>query len=46
MVELKAHVALLTYRVIGFCLYPVIPFYLFFVLFVEKKSGVAKRAFR
>ncbi|EJF86889.1 lipid IV(A) 3-deoxy-D-manno-octulosonic acid transferase [Bartonella rattimassiliensis] len=30
MLELKAHAALLTYRMIGFCLCPVIPFYLFF----------------
>ncbi|MBB5073435.1 3-deoxy-D-manno-octulosonic-acid transferase [Bartonella callosciuri] len=29
MMELKAHMALLIYRMIGFCLRPVIPFYLF-----------------
>ncbi|ATP11899.1 3-deoxy-D-manno-octulosonic acid transferase [Bartonella henselae] len=29
MVELKAHAALLIYRMIGFCLRPVVPFYLF-----------------
>ncbi|BBL53002.1 3-deoxy-D-manno-octulosonic acid transferase [Bartonella quintana] len=30
MVELKAHAALLIYRMIGFCLRPLVPFYLFF----------------
>ncbi|EJF81420.1 3-deoxy-D-manno-octulosonic-acid transferase [Candidatus Bartonella washoeensis] len=30
MLELKARVALLIYRMIGFCLRPMIPFYLFF----------------
>ncbi|WP_208435013.1 lipid IV(A) 3-deoxy-D-manno-octulosonic acid transferase [Bartonella phoceensis] len=29
MMELKAHVALLIYRIFGFCLRPIIPFYLF-----------------
>ncbi|WP_455477191.1 lipid IV(A) 3-deoxy-D-manno-octulosonic acid transferase [Bartonella sp. B41] len=29
MVELKAHTALLIYRMIGFCLRPIVPFYLF-----------------
>ncbi|WP_455479630.1 lipid IV(A) 3-deoxy-D-manno-octulosonic acid transferase [Bartonella sp. B23] len=29
MMELKAYVALLIYRMVGFCLHPIIPFYLF-----------------
>ncbi|QEE11595.1 lipid IV(A) 3-deoxy-D-manno-octulosonic acid transferase [Bartonella krasnovii] len=43
MVELKAHVALLTYRVIGFCLYPVIPFYLFFRAIRGKEEWCRKK---
>ncbi|MCL6229918.1 lipid IV(A) 3-deoxy-D-manno-octulosonic acid transferase [Bartonella bilalgolemii] len=30
MMELKARVALSIYRIVGFCLHPVVPFYLFF----------------
>ncbi|WP_273754679.1 lipid IV(A) 3-deoxy-D-manno-octulosonic acid transferase [Bartonella sp. MM73XJBT.G] len=43
MVELKAHVALLTYRMIGFCLYPVIPFYLFFRAIRGKEEWYRKK---
>ncbi|MDD9332255.1 MAG: 3-deoxy-D-manno-octulosonic acid transferase, partial [Bartonella sp.] len=30
MMELKARVALSIYRIVGFCLHPVVPLYLFF----------------
>ncbi|WP_139412827.1 lipid IV(A) 3-deoxy-D-manno-octulosonic acid transferase [Bartonella mastomydis] len=43
MVELKAHAALLTYRMIGFCLYPVIPFYLFFRAIRGKEEWCRKK---
>ncbi|WP_375610838.1 MULTISPECIES: lipid IV(A) 3-deoxy-D-manno-octulosonic acid transferase [unclassified Bartonella] len=43
MVELKAHAALLTYRIIGFCLCPVIPFYLFFRSIRGKEEWCRKK---
>ncbi|MBB4076556.1 3-deoxy-D-manno-octulosonic-acid transferase [Bartonella fuyuanensis] len=43
MVELKAHAALLIYRMIGFCLCPVIPFYLFFRALRGKEEWCRKK---
>ncbi|WP_375644118.1 MULTISPECIES: lipid IV(A) 3-deoxy-D-manno-octulosonic acid transferase [unclassified Bartonella] len=43
MVELKAHTALLSYRMIGFCLCPVIPFYLFFRAIRGKEEWCRKK---
>ncbi|WP_375623783.1 lipid IV(A) 3-deoxy-D-manno-octulosonic acid transferase [Bartonella sp. TT119HLJHH] len=43
MVELKAHTALLSYRIIGFCLCPVIPFYLFFRAIRGKEEWCRKK---
>ncbi|WP_273719069.1 MULTISPECIES: lipid IV(A) 3-deoxy-D-manno-octulosonic acid transferase [Bartonella] len=43
MAELKARTALLTYRMIGFCLCPVIPFYLFFRAIRGKEEWCRKK---
>ncbi|WP_455474317.1 lipid IV(A) 3-deoxy-D-manno-octulosonic acid transferase [Bartonella sp. B30(2025)] len=43
MVELKARAALLIYRMIGFCLAPIVPFYLFFRAIYGKEDWSRKK---
>ncbi|MBX4335513.1 lipid IV(A) 3-deoxy-D-manno-octulosonic acid transferase [Bartonella raoultii] len=43
MMELKARTALLTYRMIGFCLRPMVPFYLFFRALRGKEEWCRKK---